>query len=205
MFRRDAVYFYIELLRKIILVSAGDCRFIRLRGGRSSADSARGTRPSGLPSIACGRDEGRICPFICAASARQKDGGPKGRLRQVFPHVSIIKFFDRADIVKWHSSDCGMKRHIPTDFVSSVDRERRRCVYRYPHVTAKVEEFSGENYIRVRLSRHSACCLKIGDVVQFCGNRVQIRQRFCTDFQWYYATYQRWDANGGFKDVRPQR
>ncbi len=72
MFRRDAVYFYIELLRKIILVSAGDCRFIRLRGGRSSADGARGTRPSGLPSIACGRDEGRICPFICAASARQK-------------------------------------------------------------------------------------------------------------------------------------
>ena len=52
-----------------ILVSAGDCRLIRLRGGRSSADSARGTRPSGLPSIACGRDEGRICPFICAASA----------------------------------------------------------------------------------------------------------------------------------------
>ena len=64
MFRRDAVYFYIELLRKIILVSAGDCRFIRLRGGRSSADGARGTCPSGLPSIACGRDEGRICPFI---------------------------------------------------------------------------------------------------------------------------------------------
>ena len=57
MFRRDAVYFYIELLRKIILVSAGDCRFIRLRGGR---------------------DKGRICPFICAASARQKDDEPKG-------------------------------------------------------------------------------------------------------------------------------
>ena len=34
---------------------------------------------------------GRICPFICAASARQRDGGPKGRLRQVFPHVSIKK------------------------------------------------------------------------------------------------------------------
>jgi len=40
-------------------VSAGDCRFVRLRGGRSCADGARGTRPSGLPSIACGRDEGR--------------------------------------------------------------------------------------------------------------------------------------------------
>ncbi len=39
----------------VILVSAGDCRFIRLRGGRSSADGARGTCPSGLPSIACGR------------------------------------------------------------------------------------------------------------------------------------------------------
>ena len=75
----------------VILVSAGDCRFIRLRGGRSSADSARGTCPSGLPSIACGRDKGRICPFICAASARQKDGGPKGQLRQVFPHVSIAQ------------------------------------------------------------------------------------------------------------------
>ena len=32
---------------------------------------------------------GRICPFICAASARQKDGGPKGRLRHDFPDVSI--------------------------------------------------------------------------------------------------------------------
>jgi len=61
-----------------ILVSAGDCRFIRPPGGRSSADGARGTSPSGLPSIACGRDEGRICPFICAASARQKDSGPNG-------------------------------------------------------------------------------------------------------------------------------
>ncbi len=39
----------------VILVSAGDCRLIRLRGGRSSADGARGTCPSGLPSIACGR------------------------------------------------------------------------------------------------------------------------------------------------------
>ncbi len=65
MFRRDAVYFHIELLRKIILVSAGDCRFIRLRGGRSSADGARGTRPSGLPSIACGRKEGQIVHLCC--------------------------------------------------------------------------------------------------------------------------------------------
>ncbi len=40
------------------LVVAGGFRFVRLRGGRSCADSARGTCPSGLPSIACGRDEG---------------------------------------------------------------------------------------------------------------------------------------------------
>ncbi len=62
---------------------------IRLRGGRSYADGARGTRPSGLPSIVCGR--GRVCPFICAASACQKNGGPKGRPRQVFPHMSITR------------------------------------------------------------------------------------------------------------------
>jgi len=46
-------------------------------GQRSYADSARGTRPSGLPSIACGRDGASIiaappCP------PRQNDGGADG-------------------------------------------------------------------------------------------------------------------------------
>ena len=35
---------------------SGPARTAVLRGQRSYADSARGTRPSGLPSIACGRD-----------------------------------------------------------------------------------------------------------------------------------------------------
>jgi len=35
-----------------VLVSNGDCRLFRLRGGRSYADSARGTYPSGLPFTA---------------------------------------------------------------------------------------------------------------------------------------------------------
>ena len=56
----DVAIFTTSLIQTI-LVSAGDCRFIRLRGGRSSADSARGTRPSGLPSVACGRDGGIFC------------------------------------------------------------------------------------------------------------------------------------------------
>ncbi len=43
------------------------CRFVRLRGERSCADSARGTCPSGLPSIACGRDEGSRSGAYCRA------------------------------------------------------------------------------------------------------------------------------------------
>jgi len=40
----------------LLRMECGAARLVRLRGGRSSADSARGTCPSGLPSIACGRD-----------------------------------------------------------------------------------------------------------------------------------------------------
>ena len=72
---------------RIILVSAGDWRLIRLRGGRSCADSARGTSPSGLPSIASGRG-GYARSSVLLRPARS---GPKGRLRQVFPHVSIMR------------------------------------------------------------------------------------------------------------------
>ncbi len=72
---------------RIILVSAGDWRLIRLRGGRSCADSAKRTSPSGLPSIASGRG-GYARSSVLLRPARS---GPKGRLRQVFPHVSIMR------------------------------------------------------------------------------------------------------------------
>ena len=55
-----------------IRVRVEPCRLLRLRGGRSCADSARGTRPSGLPSVACGRDE-----------------EVRGRLRKISPGVRI--------------------------------------------------------------------------------------------------------------------
>jgi len=53
-------------------------RLLRLRGERSCADSARGTRPSGLPSIACGRDESQgksvhPCCFIPPTGRRDEE------------------------------------------------------------------------------------------------------------------------------------
>jgi len=50
------------------LVCVKVCRSVRLRGGRSCADGARGTCPSGLFAAA-------PCP------ARQKHGGPGGWMR----------------------------------------------------------------------------------------------------------------------------
>ena len=50
----------------------GPTRTAVLRGRRSYADSARGTCPSGLPSIACGRDGEGV--FACAASFYLKEG-----------------------------------------------------------------------------------------------------------------------------------
>ena len=64
-----------------LFVSAGGCRLLRLRGGRSSADSARGTRPSGLPSIACGRDERRLRLTVAALSAYAAGGLSQATLR----------------------------------------------------------------------------------------------------------------------------
>jgi len=42
----------------VISEAISACGRVRLRGERSCADNARGTYPSALPSIACGRDEG---------------------------------------------------------------------------------------------------------------------------------------------------
>lgn len=120
----------------------------------------------------------------------------------------MIKFFNGADIIQWHSFDCGMKRHIPTDFISDVGEEKGkhiRCVYRYPCVSAKVSEFAGRKYIAIRLNNDCSLCCKIGDVIKFCGNRVQIRTKFFVDgFEWCYETYQLWDKNGGFKNIQPE-
>ena len=57
-------------------MSAEICRSIRLRGGRSCADSARGTRPSGLPfSAVAGNGYGnyRCCALPCPPE-RQRAG-----------------------------------------------------------------------------------------------------------------------------------
>lgn len=118
----------------------------------------------------------------------------------------LVKFFDGADIINWHSFDCGMKRRIPTDFIQNHNGKNKkyRCVYRYPRVLAKVENRFGRKMIAVRLNGDCAFCVKIGDVVKFCGNRIQMRLPHFTNFKWCYDVFQLWDANGGFKDVKPE-
>lgn len=120
----------------------------------------------------------------------------------------LIKFFDGADIIQWHSFDCGMKRHIPTDFIfiNTIDGiKKHRSVYRYPSVSAKIKEYAGRKYVVIRLNNDCGLCYKVGDVVKFCGNRIQTRTKFLgIDFKWCYETYQLWDGNGGFKDVQPE-
>ena len=66
----------------------------------------------------------------------------------------MIKFFNGADIIQWHSFDCGMKRHIPTDFICDFGdgKKKHRCVYRYPCVSAKIGESAGRKYIAIRFN-----------------------------------------------------
>lgn len=87
----------------------------------------------------------------------------------------MIKFFNGADIIQRHSFDCGMKRHIPTDFITNFREEKGkhiRCVYRYPCVSAKIGESVGRKYIAIRLNDDCGWCYEIGDVIKFCGNRI---------------------------------
>lgn len=60
--------------------------------------------------------------------------------------ADMIKFFDGADVIEWHSFDCGMKRHIPTEF-SIGNQQRMRCVLRYKDVTARVKDSRGKSIL----------------------------------------------------------
>ena len=67
-----------------------------LRGQRSCADSARGTSPSGLPSIAAaGRKPGFPLLFPLYTSPRNKDSGAKGQPRQIFLSMSKLRVVRR--------------------------------------------------------------------------------------------------------------
>lgn len=122
----------------------------------------------------------------------------------------IVKFFNGADIVQWHSFDCGMKRHIPTDFISkdalTSKYVRFNCTRRYQNVSAVIgESIDGGKLIRIRLNKNDAVCLKIGDVVKFCGNRIHLKTPFIlSDFKYLYEAFQILDSNGGFKDLEPE-
>ena len=68
-------------------MSAGACRLIRLRGERSYADSARGTRPSGLPFSPARRavlrrqrqrDSSLWTPFLACAASGLTQTAPEG-------------------------------------------------------------------------------------------------------------------------------
>ena len=77
------------IIQEVILASVKDYHLLRLRGGRSCADSAKGTRPFGIPFSACGRDLVRLPSLLrCACPARTAAGG---YLRQNFSTVSIIR------------------------------------------------------------------------------------------------------------------
>ena len=59
-------------LVNVILVCVKVCRSVRLRGGRSCADSARGTHPSGLPfSVAAGIE---MAVIVLALPAKRMAG-----------------------------------------------------------------------------------------------------------------------------------
>lgn len=126
----------------------------------------------------------------------------------------LVKFFNGKDIIQWHSFNCGMKRHIPTDFIMDIGtdeekkEERVKCVYRYSCVSASksISPVDGTPIIIIRLIKGSACVIRLGDVVRFCGNRVQLKQEFIGDpkYKWIYTTYQLWDENGGLKDIKPE-
>ena len=76
------------IIQEVILASVKSCRFLRLRGVRSCADSARGTRsPGPLFSPAGGTGTAAVAAAPCPP--RQNDGGAGGYLRQNFSTVSI--------------------------------------------------------------------------------------------------------------------
>ena len=58
----------------VILVCVKDCRSVRLRGGRSCADSARGTHPSGLPFSAAAGIGAAIIVAALALPAKRMVG-----------------------------------------------------------------------------------------------------------------------------------
>ena len=55
----------------VLRIECGASRFLRLRGVRSCADGARGTCPSGLPSIACGQDGGFVRAYGVILSCKR--------------------------------------------------------------------------------------------------------------------------------------
>lgn len=117
----------------------------------------------------------------------------------------LIKFFNKQDIVSWHSFDCGMGKRVPTKFQFKDKKAKHKIVHHYPYSHTTIRVFSGQKWVRIVLNSHSESYCTIGDKVKFCGNRVQIQSKFTLcGFHYIYKTYQRWDANGGFKDVKPE-
>ncbi|MCM1295156.1 MAG: hypothetical protein NC311_06415 [Muribaculaceae bacterium] len=104
-------------------------------------------------------------------------------------------------MVCWHNYDCGLKNRIPRGFLS--DGKLIDIVSRYCRCTPNILELGGKEYIHVKLDHNHATAIEIGDVVQFKGNRITVREDSPVSHRGYlYTTYQKWDHRGGFKHVK---
>lgn len=125
----------------------------------------------------------------------------------------VKKFFEGHDVVNWHTYDCGFKGRIPRDFPAKFNENpRKRIINRFcrPYVTIETLGCNSDNpddvekYIEVHLDNMHKFVIRLGHEIQFTGNRFMFRRKEPLPHRVYlYETYQRWDPNGGFADVKP--
>lgn len=121
----------------------------------------------------------------------------------------VKKFMHHQDVVTWHNYRNG--RRIQADFIMTHNRsERIRPIQRYTGpeiqiVTPKSEPIFNRYFIRFLLDEDNGGIIHIGDEIKFDGNRICIKSEYFIrgKGQYFYQVFQRWDPNGGFKDIEP--